>query len=581
MAGRRVLIVVGVAGGASCAARLRRLDEEAEIVMFERGPYISFANCGLPYHISGVIEERSKLLVQTPEGFGKRFNVDVRVNSEVLSIDRREQTVDVCGPDGKTYTEKYDNLVLSPGAEPIKPPFPGVDLPGVFTLRNVPDTDAILAYIDEKKPKKAVVVGGGYIGVEMAENLHHIGIEVAIIEMLPQVMAVFDPDMANFLHEHLHYQGIATWLGDGVAGFAQVDDGIEVKLQSGQTAVTDLVILSIGVRPDTKLARDADLAIGESRGIKVDALMRTSDPAIYAAGDAVEVTNLVTGKPAVIALAGPANRQGRIAADNICGRESVYSGTQGTSIVKVFDLVAACTGANERTLKAADIPYKKVHIHPASHAGYYPHAYQMTVKALFNPDNGKLLGVQIVGPDGVDKRIDIFAAALRCGVTVHELENYELAYAPPFGSAKDPVNMVGFVASNVLKGDLKVAYWEDYKFPLDGDEVVVDCRSQGEWDQGHVPGAVLIPIDQMRGRIGELPRDRKILVYCAVGIRAYMSCRILTQKGYDAWDLSGGYRTFRSVHPETATGIDPKDMFAELQEKFCTSPTQSARAAEK
>jgi len=578
MAGRRVLIVGGVAGGASCAARLRRLDEDADIVMFERGPYISFANCGLPYYIGGVIEKRSKLLVQTPERFQRRFRVETRTETEVTRIDRENREVEFRGPDGVASREPYDYLVLAPGAEPIKPPLPGVDLPGIFTLRNVPDTDRIVDYVEKNAPHKAVIVGGGYIGLEMAENLHHRGVEVAVVEMLPQVMSVMDPEMAQILHEHLHYNEIATWLGDAVSRFDRENGRLSVTLESGDRLPADMVILAVGVKPDVRLARDAGLKTGETGGIKVDEHMRTSDERIFAVGDAVEVTDLVTGKPALIPLAGPAVRQGRIAADNICGRDSTYKGTQGTAIVKVFELAAATTGANERTLKREGIPYDAIHIHPASHAGYYPHSFQMAVKALFRSDDGRLLGVQIIGPSGVDKRIDVLATALRAGMTVFDLEDLELAYAPPYGAAKDPVNMVGFVASNVLKGDMKARRWDEIDLPGEANEVLVDVRTRREWDRGHVEGAVNIPVDEIRERLDELPKDKAVIAYCAVGFRAYLACRILTQKGFDCSNMSGGWRTFRTVYPEKAAGADPRDMFAQLQEKFCNIPTGEPRA---
>jgi NADPH-dependent 2,4-dienoyl-CoA reductase/sulfur reductase-like enzyme/rhodanese-related sulfurtransferase len=579
MAGKKVVIVGGVAGGASCAARLRRLDETAQIVMFEKGPHISFANCGLPYHIGGVIPEREDLLILTPQQFKTRFQVDVRVETLVTGINREKREVEVAAASGRTYTEGYDYLVLAPGAEPIRPPVPGIDLPGIYTLRSIRDMDEIMRSVTEARPRTALVIGGGYIGLEIAENLRLRELEVAIVEKLPQVMAPLDGEMANIVHEHLHFKGIATWLGDGLSSFARTNNGLITRLESGQVIAADLVILAIGVRPDTSLAVKAALDTGTTGGIQVEDHMRTSDERIYAAGDAVEVRHLVTGLPALIPLAGPANRQGRIIADNIAGRDVTYKGTQGTSIVRVFDLTAATTGLNEKSLKRLNIPYAKVYIHPSDHAGYYPGSHQMAIKVLFRKEDGRLLGAQIVGPNGVDKRIDCLAIAMRAGLTVYDLEDQELAYAPPYGSAKDPINMIGFAASNILKGDVNAASWDEIAFPLPKAVTLVDVRGKPEWDKGHVPGAVNIPLDQLRSKLGDLPKDKEVLAYCGVGLRSYIAHRILKQHGFRSRNVMGGYRSFRAFHPELAKG-DPRDIFAELKEVFCSIPTRAAGQAE-
>lgn len=570
MGPKTVLIVGGVAGGASCAARLRRLDEGARIVIFEKGPYISFANCGLPYHIGGVIEDRSALLVQTPERFQQAFRVETRLKSEVVSIDRTARTISVREAAGRTYSEPYDYLVLSPGAEPVRPRIDGADLSGVFTLRNMDDMDAIMSRMNQSPVRRALVVGGGYVGLEVAENFRSRGADVAVVEKLPQVVPLVDPEIAAVVHEHLRSEGVPVWLGDAVKSIAGRPDGaLDVTLASGRTAWADVVVISVGVRPDVELARAAGIELGSTGAIKVDPHMRTNDEHIYAVGDAVEVTDIVTGRPAVMPLAGPANRQGRIAADNICGRDSSYRGSQGTAIVKVFGLAVGATGANERTLKSAGIPYCRVHIHPMDHAGYYPGAQQIAIKAIFRPDDGKLLGAQVVGKSGVDKRVDVLATALRAGLTVYDLEHLELAYAPPYGSAKDPVNMVGFVASNILRGDVAPAYWDELRFPLDDVRVVLDVRTREEWDAGHVPGAVHIPVGQLRSRLAELPKNREVLVYCGVGIRSYAATRILMQNGFRARNLSGGFRSFRAFHPNLS---GKSDIFAELKDRFCQVP---------
>jgi NADPH-dependent 2,4-dienoyl-CoA reductase/sulfur reductase-like enzyme/peroxiredoxin family protein/rhodanese-related sulfurtransferase/TusA-related sulfurtransferase len=544
---KRIVIVGGVAGGASAAARARRLSEDAEIIMFERGEHISFANCGLPYYIGGVIKSRERLLVQTPDSFHARFCVDVRTNTEVLGINREGKTVNA--KDLKTGVEKevpYDELILSPGAEPVRPPLPGIDLSRVMTLRNIADMDAIKQLIDEEQPKHAVVIGGGYIGLEMAEALRDREVKVTMVELMNQVMGPIDPEMATPLHHELTLNGVDLRLSTSVKAFEQESDGLRVKLSTGETLACELAILAIGVRPETTLARDAGLEVGERGGILVDAHMRTSDPAIFAVGDAIEVKDFVGGFQTVIPLAGPANRQGRIAADNIFGRPSTYKKTQGTGICKVFDLAVGMTGMNEKMLTRMEIPYEKVYIHPTSHAGYYPGAHPLSLKVLFDPESGKLLGAQAVGADGIDKRIDVLAVAIRAGMTVYDLEELELSYAPPFGSAKDPVNYAGFVAANILRGDTGICHVDEIAAAQDN-QFILDVRTQEETRAGVIPGAVNIPIDELRERLSELPADREILIYCAQGLRGYLSTRILQQQGYTSRNLSGGYKTWKAV----------------------------------
>ena len=541
---KKILIVGGVAGGASAAARLRRLDEKAEIIMFERGDYISFANCGLPYFIGGTIKTRDDLLLQTPKSFNKRFNVNVRVKSEVVKINHREKTVDVIElPTGRKYTEKYDRLVLSPGAEPVKPAIDGVDSNRVFTLRNVADMDRIDEFIKNENAKKAVVVGAGYIGLEMAENLHSRGLSVQLVDVLDQVMPGMDKEMAAFLHSHLTKRGLALHLGDGVKSLNQTSSSIRVTLKSGKEFECDFAILSVGVRPEVKLAKEAGLEIGSCGGIKVNEHLQTSDPDIYAIGDAVEVRDFVLGNDVLIPLAGPANKQGRMAADNICGRNHTYSGTQGTAILKVFDLTAAMTGANEKALVKTNIEYEKLYLHELNHAGYYPGAKPMHIKLLFSKPEGKILGAQIVGADGVDKRIDVFAVAIRAGMTVFDLQELELAYAPPYGSGKDPMNIAGFAAANILDGTVEINHFAE----LQNEDFILDVRTPGEFARGNVPNAKNIPVDELRNRLDELPPDRPIHAYCGVGLRSYIACRILAQNGFEAKNLSGGYMTYRTV----------------------------------
>ncbi len=547
----RYVIVGGVAGGMSAAARLRRIAEDAEIIVFERGEYISYANCGLPYYIGDVIKERSNLLVQTVEGFRKRFNVDVRVRSEVIGIDRRNKEVIVRDlSSGKEYREKYDKLILSPGATPIKPPIPGVDLENIFTLRDVADTDRIKNFVDTRKPKRALIVGAGFIGLEMAENLHNRGILVTIVEALEQMMGVLDYDMATLIHQHLKTKNVEFYLKDSVSSFESTgDDRIAVNLSSGRKIVVDMVILSIGVRPESKLAKDAGLELGERGHIVVNEYLQTSDPDIYAVGDVIEVYNPIIGKKVPLPLAWPANLQGRIVADNVVfGNVRKYKGTIGVAIAKVFDITVAVAGATEKMLKREGIPFKSVIIHPSSHAGYYPGALPMTLKLTFSPADGRVLGAQIVGYDGVDKRIDVLATAMNAGMTIYDLTELDHAYAPPYSSAKDPVNIAGYVAENVLKGLVKVVSVEEF-LSMDKQNIfVLDVRTKDEYDLGHIDGAVNIPVDELRQNLDRIPRDKKIIVYCGVGLRAYVACRILYQKGFDeVYNLSGGYKMYEIV----------------------------------
>jgi len=556
--GKRVLIVGGVAGGASAAARIRRLSEDAQIVLFERGEHISFANCGLPYHIGNVIPERDRLLVQTPQQMRKRYRVDVRTRSQVLRIDRQKRSIlvrDLAA--GKEYTEEYDALILSPGAEPIRPNIPGADAERVFTLRSMADMDAIKKVLDEERATRAVVVGGGYIGLEMTEALVQRGLQVSLVELEPQVMGTVDPEMAFPLHQELRAHGVELLLSTSVTGIRESGPKtLEVQLSDGDARQAELVLLSIGVRPEVALAREAGLKIGNSGGIVVNGQMQTSDPDIYAVGDAVEVVDFVGGHAALIPLAGPANRQGRVAADNICGRSSEYRSTQGTAICKVFSLAVATTGLNEKSLKRAGRRYEKIYVHPAHHAGYYPGAAQMSLKLLFDPQDGKILGAQAVGAGGVDKRIDVIAVAMRAGMTVRDLKDVELCYAPPFGSAKDPVNYAGFVASNVLSGDAAICHTDDLTGPADH-RLLLDVRSPTEVKAGTIPGAVNIPLHELRDRLHELPRDKELLVFCQVGLRGYLACRILTQAGFQCRNLTGGYKTYCAAQGVRSKAASP------------------------
>ena len=547
----RILIVGGVAGGASCAARARRLSEKAEIIMFERGFYVSFANCGLPYYVGGIITEEKNLLIATPELFRKRFNIEVRVLSEVRAVDREKREIEVRNSEtSEVYRESYDALVLAPGAAPIRPPLPGIDLSGIFSLRTILDSRQIREWIAGRKAKRAVVVGGGFIGLETAENLARLGVSVTIIEMLPQVMPPIDPEMAVLIQEHLVANGVSLRLGDGVAGFEQDSKGntISVITKSGGRYVCDMVLLAIGVRPEVTLAKEAHLEIGRLGGIRVNDQMRTSDERIWAVGDAVEVQDFATGEWNLFPLAGPANRQGRIAADVILGREARFRGVQGTMVCKVFNIIVAATGMSEKTLNRRKLSgqgerYEKIYLHPGHHANYYPGAKPITMKLIFSTENGRVLGAQAVGEEGVEKRIDVIAMAIQQGATVFDLEEAELCYAPQFGAAKDPVNIAGMIAANALRGDAPVAHWAYARPP---ESYVLDVREPHEFNLGHVEGANNIPLHTLRDRMGELPCDREILVYCAVGQRSYYASRALRLNGFSARNISGGMRTYNA-----------------------------------
>ncbi|MFM5134093.1 FAD-dependent oxidoreductase [Aeromonas rivipollensis] len=552
---KRILIVGGVAGGASAAARARRVSEEAEIVMFERGEFVSFANCGLPYHIGGDIPNRDALLLQTPQSFKRRFNVDVRVFHEVIEIDKAAKSLLVRNlQTGEERREPYDVLLLSPGAAPIRPPFPGIDSPGVHSLRNIPDMDRILAALAHEQPRHVTVVGGGFIGLEMMEALHQRKLAVTLLELSDQVMAPVDKEMANMLHARIREEGVDLRLRTGLCAIeplelpaekgSAVPGGLRLTLNDGSHLDTGLLILAIGVKPETLLAAKAGLALGPRGGIKVDAGMRTSDPFIYAVGDAVEETDFVTGESVLIPLAGPANRQGRIAADNMLGRAETYKKTQGTAICKLFDLAVASTGLNEKRLVQLGLPFEKVYVHPGSHAGYYPGAHPVSLKLLFAPD-GKIYGAQAIGKDGIDKRIDVLTVAQRAGLTVFDLQDLELTYAPPFGSAKDVINMAGFVASNHLKGDSILCHAAEVQ-ARHPHQQVVDVRNAPELDKlGRIPGALHIPLDELRGRLDELPKDKELLISCQVGLRGHVACRLLSQHGFRVKNLSGGFKTWQ------------------------------------
>ncbi len=551
MTSNKLVIVGGVAGGATAAARARRLDERAEIVLIERGPDISFANCGLPYYIGETIQKRGKLLVTTPRVFNKRYQIDIRTHSEVVAIDRKNRQVSVKDlKTGESYHESYDKLILSPGAEPIRPPVEGIDSDRLFTLRNIPDTDRIKSYVDSTMPKTAVVVGGGFIGLEMVENLAHRGVRTTIVEMLDQVMAPVDFEMAAIVHHHLKEKGVRLELGNGLKGFRETDDGITVLTEKGIELECDLVILSIGVKPESQLAQEAGLEIGSRGGIVVDAAMRTADPDIFAVGDAVEIKDFTTGQPVMMPLAGPANKQGRIAADNAMGRTTVFKGTQGTAVVKVFDLTVATTGLGEKSLKRFNVPYLTNYTHSGSHASYYPGAETMSIKLMFSPSAGRVLGAQIVGGKGVDKRIDVLATAIRGAMTVYDLEELELAYAPPFSSAKDPVNIAGYAAANILKGDLKTVHWHELGDFDPNETVLLDVRTGKEMKkEGHIEGSLNIPVDELRAKLDQLDRDKIHVLICAVGLRGYLGCRILSQHGIKCLSLSGGHKTYQHAFP--------------------------------
>ena len=539
----KLIVVGGVAGGAIAATRARRLDERAEIILLERGEYVSFANCGLPYHISGEIKSRDDLLVATPEKLNRRYNIDVRVMSEAIAVDPAAKTVTVRDMRTQaTYVETYDRLILAPGARPIRPPLPGINLDSIFTLRTIPDMDAIMARLNGGPPQAAVVVGGGFIGLEMAESLRQIGLEVTLVEMQDQVMAPLDPEMASFLHNHLREKGVALRLGEAVQSFEKDGGRTMVRTSAGTGVAGDIVLLCLGVTPENELAKKAGLAIGERGGIITNERMQTSDPDIYAVGDAVEVRGLVTEAPAMMPLAGPANKQGRIAAENAVGRHAVFRGVQGTSIVKVFDLTAASTGVSEKTLKEHGLDYRVSYTHSASNAEYYPGATIMAVKLLFTPDDGRVLGAQVVGRDGVDKAVSVLALAIRAGLTVFDLEEFEHAYAPPYSSAKDPVNVAGFVAANLLRGDLEEIQWHEMD-DLDPEEhALLDVRTAMETREAApmFDGAVNIPIDELRSRLGSLDRSKTYVTYCLAGLRGYVAYRMLVQNGFKAVNLSGG-----------------------------------------
>lgn len=544
------IIIGGVAGGATAAARIRRADEGAEIVMLERGKYISYANCGLPYYIGGVISDRERLFVQTPESFGKRFNIDVRVENEVVEIQPKEHTVTIRRKDGSQYKETYDKLLLSPGASPVRPPLPGIDSEGIFTLRNVNDTDRIKTYLTTKSVKRAVVVGAGFIGLEMAENLHHAGVDVSVVEMGNQVMAPVDFSIAAHLHQHLTQKGVSLYLEQAVAAFERKGNEIRVILKSGETIVADMVILSIGVRPETTLAKAAGLRIGETGGIWVDEYLQTSEADIYAVGDAIEFPHPITGKPWLNYLANPANRQGRIVADNMVeGNKYAYEGAIGTAIAKVFDMTVASTGLAAKRLKQLGMEYAVSVTHSGSHAGYYPDALPLTVKLVFHPKTGKLYGAQSVGYDGVDKRIDQIALLIKQGGTVYDLIRLEHAYAPPFSSAKDPIAIAGYVASNIISRAMPAITWRDLLATDRSSVMLLDVRTAEEFSFGSLPGAVNIPLDDLRERMQELPKDKEIIVFCAVGLRGYLAQRILRGHGYTAVrNLIGGYKTFATAN---------------------------------
>ncbi len=547
----KLLIVGGVAGGASAAARARRLSEDAHIILFERGPDVSFANCGLPYYLGGEITGRDKLLVVTLERLRTRYKLDVRVRTSVEAIDRAAQKVRAHDlVTGREYEESYDKLILAPGAAPLRPPLSGIDLPGIFTLRNLQDVDRIKARMDQGV-KQAVVIGAGFIGLELVENFVRRGITTTVVELQGQVLPPFDKEMTTPIAQELASKGVSLLLGQSAEAFESAPDGLVVRLKSGQRLPAQLVVLGVGVRPENKLAVDAGLEVGPRGGIRVNEHLQTTDPDIYAVGDAIEVKDFVTGEPTQVPLAGPANRQGRIAADHIFGRAARYRGTQGTAIVRVFDRTAALTGASEKVLRRAKRAYRKVYVHPAHHPSYYPGAEAMTLKLLFDPETGKVLGAQGVGGAGVDKRIDVLAVGIQAGMTVFDLEEMELAYSPQYGSAKDPINMAGFVAGGLLRGEHPQVDVEGVlAAPASKRPFLLDVRTPQEFEAGHIPGAINIPVDELRSRLGELPRDRQIAAYCQVGQRGYLATRILHQARFDAVNVAGGYRTYRLFHPD-------------------------------
>ena len=545
---KKVLIIGGVAGGVSAAARLRRLDESAEIILLERGEYISFANCGLPYYIGGEITDKASLTLQTPESFRARFNVDVRVQNEASAIDRQAKTVTVINhKTGTYYTESYDALILSPGASPLLPNIPGIDSTRVFTLRSIPDTYKIKEFIEAKRPASVVVAGGGYIGLEMAENLHRAGLSVTIVELADQVIAPIDYDMACEVHRYIRQKGVNLILQNGVKHISETENGLRIALTEGELSA-GMLIMAVGVKPESSLAKSAGLAVNERGGIVVDACMKTSDESIYAVGDAVEVVDFVTGQKAMIPLAGPANKQGRIAADNICGIPSKYSGTQGSAILKIFDMTVAATGVNEKTAKRLALDYDKSFTYSASHASYYPGAVNMCIKTIFEKGSGKILGAQFAGFDGVEKRCDILAVAIRAGMTAADLGRLELCYAPPYSAAKDPVNIAGYVIENVLAGKVKNFHWHEVDaLPRDGSVTLLDVREPAETMKGAIDGFINIPLDSLRRRLSELDPSKPVYVNCFSGMRSYNAARILAQNSFDVFNLSGGYRLYSAV----------------------------------
>ena len=574
----KIIIIGGVAGGATTAARIRRADESAEIILFEKGKYISYANCGLPYYIGGVIQEREKLFVQTPEAFSNRFHIDVRTESEVIAINREKKSVTVRAINGSTYEESYDKLLLSTGASPVRPPLRGIDLNGIFTLRNVADTDKIKSYIQTHNPQKAVVVGAGFIGLEMAENLHAQGAEVSIVEMGNQVMAPIDFSMAALVHQHLMDKGVNLYLEQAVDSFEQEGKRLKVNFKNGHSILADIVILSIGVRPETSLAKAAQLTIGPAGGIAVNDYLQTSDSSIYAIGDAIEYRHPITGKPWLNYLAGPANRQGRIVADNILGSQIPYEGAIGTSIAKVFDMTVASTGLPAKRLRLEKIDYVSSTIHPSSHAGYYPNALPMSIKITFDKQTGRLYGAQIVGYDGIDKRIDEFALVIKHNGTIYDLLSIEQAYAPPFSSAKDPVALAGYVAENILSGKVSLCYWRDLKDSKPESTILLDIRTQDEYALGSLPGAINIPLDELRERMNELPKDKAIITFCAVGLRGYLAYRILVQHGFtNVKNLSGGLKTYKAAVAPIVLHEDQKEDNAERETSHAESTPSSSR----
>lgn len=547
---KKILIVGGVAGGATAAARIRRLDETAEVIIFERSGFVSYANCGLPYYIGGVISDKEELTLQTPEMFRERFQIDVRVHHEVTAIHPERKTVTVKNLEtGETFEESYDKLLLSPGARPVQPNLPGAGLENLFTLRTVEDTLRIRDYVVKNKPKSAVLAGGGYIGLEVAENLRELGMDVTIVQRPNQLLNPLDYEMACFVHAKMREKGIRLMLGHSVEGFEKAGDQVNVLIKGEQPIKTDMVLLAIGVAPDTHLAKEAGLTLGIKNSIVVNDRMETSAPDIYAVGDAVEVQHFVTGSKALISLAGPANKQGRIAADNICGGNSVYQGSQGSSVIKIFDMTVATTGINERTAKDAGIDCDKVYLSPSNHASYYPGGTMMTMKVLFEKNTYKLLGAQIVGYEGADKRIDVIATAMHAGMTALQLKDLDLAYAPPYSSAKDPVNMAGFMIENIAEGRLKQFFWDEVgALPDDGSVFLLDARTREEYTAGHINGFVNIPLDELRDRLSELPQNVPLYVLCQSGLRSYLACRILSQNGWDCHNFSGGYRLYETIY---------------------------------